>query len=134
MKISVDIFKQIIKHSRSRETSGDPEHWTDNNPSYRQCLVTALLANEFLWLDTHAEKVTLESNYHGYHYFNKNQQNIAIRFCEEQFAYEKILAKTPERPLNQDKIDIIFAWNPEVKHKYEILKKKFEEEMQKVFR
>ena len=48
MHLSIDTFKQIIKHSRSRETSGDPEHWSNTNPSYRQCLVTALLANELL--------------------------------------------------------------------------------------
>ena len=48
IQISVDDFTKAIKKCRSRETSADPENRSDKNPSYRQCLVTALLANEFL--------------------------------------------------------------------------------------
>lgn len=48
MNISERDFTRALKKSWSRETSGDPEHWSEKNPSYRQCLYTALLANEFL--------------------------------------------------------------------------------------
>lgn len=48
MNISLQNFEQTIKACRCKETSGDPEKRSDNNPSYRQCLFTALLANELL--------------------------------------------------------------------------------------
>lgn len=48
MENSVEKFEQLLPKCRSRETTAEPEGRSDNNPSYRQCLVTALLANEFL--------------------------------------------------------------------------------------
>jgi hypothetical protein len=48
MQVSVDDFTRTVKKCWSRETSGDPEYRSEENPSYRQCLVTALLANEVL--------------------------------------------------------------------------------------
>jgi len=134
MQISVKDFEQIIPKCRSKETSADPEGRSDLNPSYRQCLITALLANEFLWLDVYAEKVRLDSDFNDYHYFNKNKQNASIRFCEEQFLYEKIISKTSERPLPKDRIEILLERSPEIKQRYEIIKKKFEEEIASVFR
>ena len=74
MHISVDTFTEAIKKSWHRESSGDPELRSDENPSYRQCLVTALLANEFLLLPVFAEKITSDRNRTGYHYFNKDKQ------------------------------------------------------------
>ena len=41
-------FTQTIKKCWSRETSGDQKKRSETNPSYRQCLVTALLANDIL--------------------------------------------------------------------------------------
>jgi len=95
-------------------------------------LVTALLANELLWLDVYAEKVTLESWFHGYHYFNKDQQNVPVRFCDEQFAYEKVLTRKHEKLLNKEKLEIILSRNPEIKHKYNLLKKTFQTEITKI--
>jgi len=133
MNISVDDFKQIIRKCRSKETSGDPEKRSDKNPSYRQCLVTALLANDFLWLDVYAEKVRLENNFHDYHYFNKDIQNTPIRFCEEQFAYEKILVSTnkrkSERKISKEWREVILEMSPKTKQRYEIFKHRFEEEI-----
>jgi len=61
MNIDIEKFQDLLTKSRSRETSGDPENWTPQNPSYRQCLVTAILADELLGLCVIREKVLLDS-------------------------------------------------------------------------
>ncbi|MFA7298463.1 MAG: hypothetical protein WC010_02340 [Candidatus Absconditabacterales bacterium] len=132
--ISVDNFPHIIKKCRSRETSADSEKWSQNNPSYRQCLITALLANEFLGLDIYAEKVRLDNDFNAYHFFNKDTNNQDIRFCEEQFDNEKILTKKRQRPMNKERMEIILERNPEVNQRYNILKQRFQEEIKKIFR
>jgi len=48
MQLSVDVFEKTVRNCRSKESSGSPESRSDSNPSYRQCLVTALLAHEIL--------------------------------------------------------------------------------------
>ena len=94
MQLSVDVFEKTVRNCRSKESSGDPESRSDSNPSYRQCLVTALLAHEILWLSVFAEKITNEHNRIGHHFFNKDTENIPIRFCEEQFAMKRYLQDT----------------------------------------
>ena len=134
MQLSVDVFEKTVRNCRSKESSGSPESRSDSNPSYRQCLVTALLAHEILWLSVFAEKITNEHNRIGHHFFNKDTENIPIRFCEEQFAYEKILARHRERPLNEERIEFLLERHPEIKQRYELFKKKFETELTSIFR
>ena len=134
MQLSVDVFEKTVRNCRSKESSGDPESRSDTNPAYRQCLATALLAQEFLWLSVFAEKISGENNHTWYHFFNKNRENIPIHFCEEQFAYERILARKKERPVHQDQIDVLLEWHPEVKSRYDILKKRFQSELEKTIR
>ncbi|MFA7717850.1 MAG: hypothetical protein WC875_03995 [Candidatus Absconditabacterales bacterium] len=129
MDISLQNFSQIIKTCRSKETSGDPERRFDKNPSYRQCQVTALLAHEILGLLVYVEKLTLENNYTGYHYFNKDKGNLSIRFCEEQFTNEKVVARKQEKLLDEEKIAALLEIYPETKQKYELLRQKFQEQL-----
>jgi hypothetical protein len=37
-----------IKYSWVNETSADSENWTRENPSYGQCVVTALIVDDYL--------------------------------------------------------------------------------------
>jgi len=134
MKLSVDDFRQTIKKCRSRETSGDSENRSEKNPSYRQCLVTALLANEFLWFDVYAKRGTLESGYTGNHFYNKDTNYEKICFSKEQFLYDKIItAEDWARLINKEQIDILLEMNPETKKRYEILKQKFQTEIRSLF-
>ncbi len=130
----MDNFPSIIKKCRSKETSSDPEHRSQDNSSYRQCLATALLASDFLWFSVYAEKITIDADRTGYHYFNKDMQNIPLNFCEEQFAHENITARKDERLLDKNRIDVILKFHPEIKQQYEILKQRFEEEIAILFK
>lgn len=48
MKLSTEKFKHIITKCRNKETAMDPNKRSKNNPSYSQCLVTALVARDEL--------------------------------------------------------------------------------------
>ena len=134
MQLSVDDFARVLPKCRSKETSWDPANRSDKNPSYRQCLATALLANEVLEFDVYAEKWLLENGYEWFHFFNKDKQNISIRFCEEQFTFTKVLKKKQEKPITKWWIDVLLDISPESKQRYEILKEKFQKEIQIAFR
>jgi hypothetical protein len=117
MDISPQQFSKTIRTCRSPETSGDPERRSDKNPSYRQCQATALLAHEILGLSVYVEKLKLASDHTGYHYFNKDENNTPIRFCEEQFNEEKIVARKQEKLLDREKIDLFLELYPETKQR-----------------
>lgn len=132
MNISERDFTRALKNSWSRETSGDPEHRSDTNPSYRQCLITALLANEFLKFDIYTEVVHLESGFRGEHYFNfDNDKKKRWDFCDEQFAHEKVLNRKRERKLLAQP-ESLKNYNESIRRRYDILKQKFQTEIQKV--
>ncbi len=126
MQLTIDSFTDTIKESRCKESSWDPEARSRDNPSYRQCDVTALLAHALLWLDIYTEKVTLASTYTNYHYFNKDKENKPIRFCEEQFIHDNILVREDEKKLKHDRIDIFLRLYPSVYQRYEILRQRFQ--------
>ena len=129
MKISIDAFEKAIKNCRCKETSGDPEYWSDKNPSYRQCLVTALLANEVLGLDAFAEKVTLDSGFSAHHYFNKDTNKNYFRFCEGQFIFEKILTREKEKSLSKEWFTALLEQYPDINGRYKLFKERFQKEI-----
>lgn len=57
---------------------------------------------------------------------------MPIRFCEEQFAHEKIIAKKSARNVSSGGITVLLEHNPELKQRYEILKNNFKEQLQKI--
>lgn len=61
MRTALDTFMDTLPLCRSKETSGDDARRSDANPSYRQCLVSALLAHDILGIDVYAEKMLLDS-------------------------------------------------------------------------
>lgn len=125
---SVDTFSHAIKKCRSRETSGAPEERSEKNPSRGQCLATALLANEVLWLSVYAEKLTLASRT-LYHYFNKNENDEDYRFCAEQLTHFEILERQKERLLGKDQLNVLLEQNPGIQQRYALLKKTFQTEI-----
>lgn len=82
-----------------------------------------------LWFSVYAEELILHDT-KEYHYFNKNEKDISYRFCEEQFAHEKVLARKEARLLNKDQVNVLLERHPETKIKYEILKNKFQNQIQ----
>ena len=131
MDILLYDFECTLRKCRCKETSGDPEKRSDKNPSYRQCLFTALLANEVLWLSFCSEKVTLGTGLTHYHYFNKDTSGNIYRFCEEQFQSEIIIQRTEEKIRSNERRDTFLSMYPHIRAKYQLLKDKFQTEIQR---
>lgn len=45
-KYSLDEILDAVRASWCRETSGDPDHWSPENPAYFQCTVSALVIQD----------------------------------------------------------------------------------------
>jgi hypothetical protein len=68
----------------------------------------------------------------AYQYFNKNKEE-SFRFCKEQFDHDQILNTENERPVDEERMDVLLELHPDIKQRYEILKKKFQEEIMVLF-
>jgi len=134
MQLSMNDFAHAIRKCRSKETSGDPERRSDTNPSHRQCLGTALLANQKLWFDIYSEKIVFEDNKIEHHYFNKDEEGNSVCFCEEQFIYEKVITRKKSKLKSKERISTVMEEYPGIKKRYEILTWRFQEEIVSLFR
>lgn len=137
MTTSENDFIRTIEKCWSRETAMDPKNRSEQNPSYSQCLATALLARDELWLSVYVEKlIDPTTTTSRYHFFNKDIHNNDIRFCEEQFTHmpDIQIHKQRERIIDEEHLSIIIERNPEVQKKYDILKEKFQSELEKTIR
>lgn len=130
-------FIRTIEKCWSRETAMDPQNRSQQNPSYSQCLATALIARDELWVSVYVEKLTDPTTTKSrYHFFNKDTNNKDMRFCEEQFTHmpDIHIHKQRERIIDTEHLSIIMEWNPEAQKKYDILKQKFQSEIEKIIR
>lgn len=75
-------FLQLIQKACQRETSADPDGWSDDNPTWGHCAVVALLAQDFFGgqiLRASLNETPFASS--GSHYRNESDD-----FTEEQFG------------------------------------------------
>lgn len=83
-EITLDALKAALERSWTRQTSANPARWSEANPAYGQCAVTALIVNDFLGgrlvrveATSPEEKVS--------HYFNELQDGQRIDLTSAQF-------------------------------------------------
>jgi len=72
----------------------------------------------------------MESGWQPHHYYNKDHKNTPIRFCDEQFANEKILRRLRGRKLSTFAIHSITEMYPTINQRYELLKNNFQAQLQ----
>ena len=92
------------------------ERWTEDNPSYGQCAVTALLVNDFCFAPIYKCKVGRST-----HYYNMRIRNCdVIDFTSEQFGDKKIDYLSGEYVSREQLLKC-----GHVKERYELLKQRF---------
>lgn len=121
--ITKEKLKLILQNCWSKETSVDSKNWTNENPAYGQCAVTALIVNDYLGGDIVWSYATFPNGTKISHYFN-NIGGIEIDFTKEQFPKETVIlkgvAKTKE--FNSTR-EYILSYDS-TKIRYELLKEK----------
>lgn len=113
-------FQEIVVKSGQRETSANPEHWTENNPTLGHCAAVALLAQDIYGGEL--LRASLEGTEFAYgrsHYWNLLPDGSEIDFTEPQFEGRK-----PDLTGEVRNREYLLS-SEQTKLRYELLKKAF---------
>jgi hypothetical protein len=118
-----EVFLQRIRQVAARDTSADPEHWTDGNPLWGHCAVVSLLAQD------HFDGTLLRCSLRGIsglaylrsHYVNVLPDGRRIDFTREQFE-----SPLPDHLPTAEKLRARVLSYVDTQRRYEMLKKRFE--------
>gem|GEM_PF-1851128 len=66
------------------------------------------------------------------HFYNKDKNSNDIRLCEEQLKHKFLIKRQKQKKLDDNHIELIFEWNPIINKQYNILKKNFQTEIEKI--
>jgi len=102
-----------IRSSWDRDTSYEPFVWSNENPAWGQCAVTALVLQDYLGGD-----LIRASNLNITHFWNL-VDDLEIDVTEEQFPVRPIWIDGPELV---DR-DVVLNW-PETRRRYRILRER----------
>jgi len=116
-------LRTVIEKSWSKDTSFDPDNWSEANPSLGQCAVTALIVNdhfdgEILWAE-----VIQEDGQKISHYFNKiNEKEIDL--TRHQFPEGTFVPSGTEKKKDFPNTRKFMLSDTNTKKRYELLKNK----------
>lgn len=121
--MNVNEFVSILKRVCRADTSADPEGWSEDNPLWGHCAVVALLAQDEFGgeivkgsLKDHPKYSYLRS-----HFWNVLPDGQAIDFTAEQYPDLTIDELEPEPRTRKHILS-----HPDTLHRYNLLKKRFE--------
>ena len=86
---TLDDLEQAIRAAWSRETSDDPDEWSESNPARGQCAVTALLVRELLGGEILVANVLRDGVRVDRHAWNRLPSGLTLDLTREQFTQEE---------------------------------------------
>lgn len=93
-------IEQAIRAAWSRETSDDPDEWSETNPARGQCAVTALLVRELLGGEILVANVLRDGVRVDRHAWNRLPSGLTLDLTREQFTQgERFAEPRIEEPL-----------------------------------
>ena len=93
-------LESAIRAAWSRETSDDPDEWSEENPARGQCAVTSLLVRELLGGEILVANVVLGGRRLERHAWNRLPSGVAVDLTREQFRRGETLGEAAvEEPL-----------------------------------
>lgn len=118
-------FLTIIKQVAARDTSFDPDHWSDNNPLWGHCAIVSLLAQDIFGGDL--IKASLNNNskyaYLKSHIWNRIN-DVDEDFTKDQYldlSYKNLTGEIRSRNSIYNHSDTI--------RRYNLLKERFDEKL-----
>ena len=106
--------KTILERAWTRETSSDPEHWSEENPAWGQCAITALLAQDLFGGQLLRAMIQGQN-----HYWNLLPNGAELDLTRQQFGPNPSL-DPGEVPKIRDR-EYVLSFPATVK-RYELLK------------
>ena len=89
-----------IRAAWGRDTSDDPEEWSEQNPARGQCAVTALLVRELFGGEILVANVLRDGRRVDRHAWNRLPSGLTLDLTREQFVNgERFGEAAPEEPL-----------------------------------
>ncbi len=126
--ISRQDFAEIVRRAAQRDTSYDPNGWSDENPLWGHCAVVSLLAQDYFGgslvrgsLAHLPEYAHLKS-----HYWNKFPNGEEIDFTKEQYKKAIFTDLTHEDRMRDSVLD-----HPDTAKRYDLLKNRFNQLLSK---
>jgi hypothetical protein len=83
--ITLARLEEAVRAAWSADTSDDPENWTEENPSFQHCDVTARVVHEYLGGDILVCGVVRDGMRVDRHAWNRLSSGIEIDLTREQF-------------------------------------------------
>ncbi|MBR1802120.1 hypothetical protein IJ768_02770 [Candidatus Saccharibacteria bacterium] len=108
------LLKSWVKRSAYPASQNDPEYNFDNDPSYGQCTVTAMVVQDEFGGTIHRVRV----NGGGTHYFNKIDGRYFDLTSDQFSLYNIPLSYEPNEEMDREYV----GTNENTKMRYEILK------------
>jgi len=92
LNMDLNTLEKALQKSWSKETSYRPNEWSDVNPSFGQCAITALIVNDYFGGDIVWSEALLPSGQKISHFFNMiNGQEVDL--TRSQFPDGTIIPK-----------------------------------------
>ena len=123
-------FADLLKSAWCKETSYEPEKWTQQNPAHGQCAITAPLVQDYfggeiLWCEAFLPDDDIIYGKGIDHYFNQIDDEI-IDYTKHQFPKGSIFTKPAhKRKTFSTTRDFILSY-PETLRRYNILKNRLQ--------
>ena len=86
-------IEQAIRAAWARETSDDPDEWSETNPARGQCAVTALLVRELLGGEILVANVLRDGVRVDRHAWNRLSSGLTLDLTREQFTRDERLGE-----------------------------------------
>jgi len=97
---TLDETEGAIRAAWGRDTSDDPEEWSEQNPARGQCAVTALLVRELFGGEILVANVLRDGRRVERHAWNRLPSGLALDLTREQFVHGELFGEAaPEEPL-----------------------------------
>lgn len=82
-----------IRECWTRDTSADPDEWSEQNPARGQCDVTSLVLLEYLGGGLQLAKVSVGGVDTEHHYWNQLSPDVKVDLTEDQFRTGEVIAE-----------------------------------------
>lgn len=118
-----------IEKSWSKDTTSDPDNWTESNKAWGQCAVTACVVNDYLGGEVVWAEASLPDGRKISHYFNKPSytlEEIELDLTRKQFPEGTVIpAGIEKKKTFATTRDYVLSFE-KTRQRYEILKNSVE--------
>lgn len=121
--ITIEEFQEVIKNICSRDTSADPDHWFEENPTWGHCAVVSLLAQDQFGgtLVRHSFENIPELEYIRSHYTNMLPGGKKADFTRQEFQ-GNLPADLPQEERPRERV----LSYPDTQQRYRLIKARYE--------